>query len=220
MKKDNLKWAALVACLLLVSNIVNAQYEYKPFRVDLGAGMSFLMGENDNFGIGGLMSVEPSYSVKRFTFGTRFECNMMAQLYDDWNDQGNVDMLYSFAFLATADYHFTSGTFRPFVGAGLGFYVLSASRDTYFYNSGYNNREYYFDYSDAEWVDYGANFGGIIRGGFDVNHFRLSLTFNLINKPSDYSTRYIGDRVIYNHSREFSYVALTFSGYIGGGKVR
>ena len=183
----------LTGCLFFTTLSVNAQTEFKPFRVDVGLGYAICDG-----GGGVLLNFEPKYAViPELSVGVKFELDLIVR---DLQVTPSGDIATGTAqamasYLATADYHLSKNTFRPFVGAGLGIYqIASASATTT--SSGTN---------DAD-VDGRSNFGAMLRAGFDVSHFRLVLAYNFAGKDA-----------LDNNTGFFS---ITAGAYIGGGKVK
>ena len=80
------------------------------------------------------------------------------------------------SYLATGDYYFTNDYFRPFVGAGVGLFKLAAAS----FDNG--------DGSPDDLVCSSTKFGGMVRAGFEMGHFRLGVEYNLIGNttPSSY----------------------------------
>ncbi len=206
MKKQLL---ALIVFLFSVSYAAQAQYTYEPFRVDVGGGFSATAWSA--IGVGFLANIEPKYEIKNFSFGTRLGINHMLQIT---YENGDFIMPFNFNWLGTFDYHFTSGKARPFVGCGLGIYVLSSYIDTSDYVDHDDYYNDYYDYGYSGWDSYGAKFGGMIRGGIDVKHLRLALEYNIIGR----SEIYVGNG--YHYDVRFNYLGICISGIIGGGRIK
>jgi outer membrane protein X len=184
------KLVLISTVILLFSAPIQAQYSYKPFRVDLGFGISVPTGSNST-GWGVLLRAEPKYSFhEQMSGGLRQEFNMLLQSKLDSNSEfESINVIVNGSTLATFDYHFNTASFRPFVGAGLGIYTsgsATVSKET-----------------TDEPVKLKRKAGGMIRAGFDVAHFRLSLEYNIAGKTQDIN---------------LNYFAVVFAGYIGGGK--
>ena len=148
----------LVVGCLLFTTLVNAQAEYKPFRVDLGVGLCSAF--SDKYGtFGAMLYLEPKYAViQQLSVGFKYEANILWRNFKAKN--------YSFvqdinSYQATADYHFKqkSKLRRTFVGAGLGIYQIEVT--------------------DKMTTN---NFGVMFRTGFDIAHFRLMFAYNLAGK--------------------------------------
>jgi outer membrane protein X len=189
--------------VLLLSGImvVNAQSAYKPFKVDLSAGYAIPGGKGAKGGI--LFAAEPKYAViPNLSVGLRFEVAVMARGTAD--DQGNiseVDVKAAGSYLATGDYYFTENTARPFLGAGVGIFSLaSASADQNTASGGA-----------------GSKFGGMVRGGVEISHFRLGLEYNIV--PSTNVTIVDGGGNTTTGKAKNSYIGIKIGAVIGGGRV-
>ncbi|MDD3078122.1 MAG: hypothetical protein PHH37_03335 [Paludibacter sp.] len=109
------------------------------------------------------------------------------------------------AFLVHGDYYFGKGLslFSPFLGAGLGKYSVSNIQITSDDTS-----------ADANSISVPSEskFGGLIRGGFELGHFRMALSYNMIPASSvyDLSSNYVG-------TTGNNFVNLSLGFYFGGG---
>jgi hypothetical protein len=94
--------------------------------------------------------------------------------------------------LGTYDYYFNNGSssVAPFLGAGLGLFILGDISDS------------------SNSVSLGSQFGGLIRGGIELGKFRLALEYNLIPK----SDLEIGESI------DNSYFGASIGFFVGGGK--
>lgn len=200
MKKS--KYALILLLAASTLSAVYAQYTYKPFRVDLGAGMSFDL--NGDLGVGFLTGAEPKYAITdKISIGLRWELNALmtfdnirfynVTIYEQ--TQENFESRISHALTPTFDYHFTTSTFRPFIGAGIGWYGFSGYK--------ISNKEPHDVHVQRS---SGNKPGFMLRAGFDVTHFRLALTFNCAGKD--------------NANMNYNYLGLVATGYIGGGKIK
>ncbi|MDR3187632.1 MAG: hypothetical protein LBT94_00390 [Prevotellaceae bacterium] len=187
MKRKIFIFAAL---LLPASYAAQAQYSYKPFRIDVGAGLSFPVNA---FGIGVLGSVEPQYSVGPIGIGARVEYHV-----EGYGTEANGSVTkFNNALLLTGDYRFSSATYRPFVGLGLGSYLTAADL--------WNSDEYG---GSSTYRLFGQKAGAMLRAGFDLPHFRFALCYHITG-----SGKYENVKV------NFSYLAFTVAVGIGGGKM-
>jgi len=177
----------LAGCLFFATMGANAQTEFRPFRVDLGAG--FAIPSN---GFGALFNVEPKYAViPQLSVGLKLEWAALWRDLIAGEAGGNATLQWMGTYLATADYHLMLSAFRPFVGAGLGLFNIGAASATV--NEGG---------ADAG-LGSTSNFGAMIRAGFDVRHFRLALAYN-----------FAGNDALGNSA---GFLSITAGAYIGGG---
>ena len=182
----------VAGCMFFAATSVHAQVEYKPFRVDIGLGYAFASG-----GGGVLFNVEPKYAViPQLSVGLKMEADIIVR--DIAYKENGIESTASAAaqgivsYLATADYHLMQAGFRPFVGAGLGIYNIAAA-SVKASTAG-----------SEEKVGASTNFGGLLRAGFDVGHFRLALAYNFAGKDAADSNT--------------GFLSLSVGAYIGGGK--
>ena len=164
-------------CLLLVIGISmfshsDAQHlsALKPFKVDLSAGYAIPGGTGSKGGV--LFVVEPKYAVMdKLAVGLRMEAALVARFggYDQNGDPMDVSVKASASYLATADYYYTSNySFRPFSGIGAGIFSLASIES----NSGSGE------------VSAGSKFGGMIRSGIEISHFRFAVEYNIVPKTT------------------------------------
>jgi hypothetical protein len=188
------KYICISLTCLIFSNIATAQSVqiYKPFKVDIGLGTTI---ENSKLN-GLLFYVEPSYTfAEKFSTGIRFE-------------QAMLTMKYIGSSALTFDYYFFNGRgIRMFAGGGYSYYNTTSS-------GGCDPGP-----STTQIIRSTKNSGGLVRIGFDLNHFHLGLEYNFV--PSTYVTAIGSDAqnsptVIYKNN----YFALKIGINIGGGKKK
>ncbi|HEX7903127.1 MAG TPA: hypothetical protein VF487_04540 [Chitinophagaceae bacterium] len=143
----------------------------KPFKVDVSVGYAIPGGTGSKGGV--LFAVEPKYAVvNNIAVGLRMEAAVVARAsgYNSSGETMNVDVKASGSYVATGDYYFSENySFRPFAGIGGGLYSIAAASV-----SG----------SGTGTVGASSKFGGLIRAGIEVSHFRLGLEYNLIPKTT------------------------------------
>jgi opacity protein-like surface antigen len=166
MKKLYLSLFMGVVCV--VSSFTTfAQNDLKPFKWDLSVGYAMPSGGKGAKG-GVLLASEPKYAIMpNLSLGLRMEVALMARAYGYASDGSDLDISVkaSGGYLATADYYFTDNySLRPFAGAGAGLYTL-ASVDMG---------------SNGEGVGAGSKFGGMIRAGLELSHFRFGIEYNIV----------------------------------------
>ena len=182
---------------------INAE-EFRPFRVDLGLGYAI---PKDGGGV--VLSFEPKYAViPNISVGLRCEAAAMVQGVYTYNGEAyikddNASAKLNGSYLLTGDYYFTDNKFRPYGGLGLGIYSLNGAEV-----SGVSGTV----------VSGGAvanknNFGFMLRAGFDVSHFRLSIEYNIAGK-----VKY--DVANTDLSSSYNYLGIKANVYIGGGVKR
>jgi len=162
---------------------------YKPIKVDLGIGYAIPTSGGGGTKGGVAFAVEPHYRLSdALAVGLRFEGAALARVSDLNNEDADAKVSILSSYSATGDYYFTDKGFRPFAGAGLGFF-RSASITL-----------------DEETVQAGGpaklpgatNFGFFPRVGFEAGHFRVSGEYNII--------------------KDGGYVAFKIGAFFGGGR--
>ena len=110
--------------------------------------------------------------------------------------------------LATSDYYFNNGNsiFAPFLGAGLGFYDIANI------NVSATGTTEPTPPTNTSVFKTENKFGGLVRGGFELGHFRMALEYYLVPQSTlvDINNSPIG---LSNNS----YLNLTLGFYFGGG---
>ena len=146
-----------------------AQEDHKPFKVDVSLGYAIPAGSGSKGGA--IFVVEPKYAVmSNLSLGLRLEIAAVARFtgYDDNGDPTDAEVKASASYLATGDYYFTDNySFRPFIGAGIGIFSLASV------NTG-----------ATEDIMSATKFGGMIRLGAEVSHFRIGIEYNFVPKST------------------------------------
>ena len=158
--------------------------EAKKIRTGLDIGG---LQTHQDFGI--LSALELKYNLQNnMNIGLKVEYTYYTECMCNW---GNI-----FSFATTYDYFFhSSGRHSsPFIGAGLGYYFCKAHDHHFFYVENYVSK-----YNNPTCF---------IRAGFEIRKFRMTLSYNLIRKPSEMNPS----------DRNRDYISLTVGVYFGGGK--
>ena len=197
----------VILCLLVIALTfsVNAQEKGK-IRVGLGLGLGL---PANGAGFGGDLDIR--YNIMdNINAGIKFTGDMLMKdiAVDQINNTASVTAGVIGSTLATGDYYFTSGKsiFAPYVGAGLGIYSVLNMKIT---ASG----------SDIPTTPSTAGltsqdlFGGLIRGGFELGHFRMGLEYYLVPNSSLYDV----NTGLYSGTTNNSFLRLSLGFYFGGG---
>lgn len=164
------KFLTFLIGIILSSSLLAQEYDLRPFKCDVSFGYAIPQGKGSKGG--GLFVVEPKYAVmSNLSLGLRMEVAIVARFggYDSYGDPQDVSLKGSGSYLATADYYLTDNyQLRPFIGAGAGIFTLASAES----NSNY----------DA--IASGSKFGGMVRAGIEISHFRFGLEYNLIPKTT------------------------------------
>ncbi len=196
-----MKKIVLSFLLLAAVAIANAQYEFKPFKVDVSLGYAIPGGEGAKGGV--LFVIEPKYAViPSVSLGLRLETAIMARGRTDASGTNTeFDVKAAGSYLVTGDYYFTSSKARPFAGAGLGLYSLAAASTE----------------DEGASVSSGSKFGQMIRAGVELSHFRVGLEYNIVPKTT---MEYINSNgVKTTSSMKNGYVGIKVGFTIGGGRI-
>jgi len=149
-----MKKAIFLSCLAMALCFSAVARDFTPFRVD--AGLGYAVPFNDGFSGGMLFYVEPKFEViPQVSVGLRWE----GSLFGGGDAEGGSIRISS-GYMLTGDYHINNNAFRPFVGMGLGTFVMGEIG------------------TDAG-AYAGTNFATMLRAGFDVSHFRLTASYNM-----------------------------------------
>ena len=147
---------------------------FKRFKVDVSFGYAIPQNSSagSNFSGGGLFAIELKYAViDPLAIGFRVEGAAIVNTYDN-NNSGKTNGKVNLSYLLTGDYYFSNKSFRPFLGAGVGSYVI-ANVDS-------------ANYSNSSTIPSTSQFGFMIRGGFEAGHFRLGVEYNFVGSSASY----------------------------------
>ena len=184
--------AIFILSSILSLSAKSQESDLKPFKVDVSLGYAIPGGSGAKGGV--LFAVEPKYAVmSSVSLGLRMEGAVVARFsgYDENGDVMDASVKASGSYLLTGDYYFTDNySFRPFAGGGAGIFSIATAE---------------VNQSSGE-VSGGTKFGGMIRAGFELSHFRLGLEYNLIPK-----TTFTG----YDENGEITTGLTSKNGYIG-----
>ncbi len=165
----------VLAMLALVSKNYgqyNEEYAriYKPFKVGIGIGYA-QPGAGEGAGGGFLMYVEPAYrATDQVSVGLRLEGDFIVRGVEGvTNREISGDAASIGSFTLNSQYYFNNSEVRPFIGAGVGLFSMTAVK----FNTAAN---------DPGLDDVGAQtrFGFYPRLGLDIGHFNLTLDYNVI----------------------------------------
>jgi outer membrane protein X len=198
-----MKRVLFMGLALIGISAANAQTSgaFKPFKVDVALGYAIPGGTGSKGGV--LFAVEPKYAVMdQLSVGLRIEGAITARGFvSSDGESASAKVATSSSYLATGDYYFSDNTFRPFAGAGVGIYQLASA-----------------SFDETTEVAFGSStkFGGMIRAGFEVSHFRLGLEYNLVGKSTE--TIQDGSSNPPTVSAKNGYLGIKLGFFFGGGK--
>lgn len=184
---------------LLLITITTFSYaqrkKFKPFQLYTGMGASI-----PNGGGGGILfDVEPAYRIMdEISVGLRLESAIMARVVGD--EVTGATALASYTL--NGKYYFTNGTFRPYVGIGMGLYRLGGVSVQ---NSSSS--------SDQVNVADETKFGFYPRIGFDLGHFNVNIDYNFMGKTT-YTTLGSNEKSSINNN----YLGIRIGAFFWGGR--
>ena len=152
---------AIAATTFLTTNAQDGERIFKKFKGNVSLGYAAPLGSSMPGGI--VFALEPKFALMdKLSVGLRMEGAVFGNfsntlIYE--NENANTTESY----LATADYYFTDNySFRPFAGAGAGAFILTTDA---------------LNFNDKRTS---AKFGGLIRAGAEVKHFRFGVEYNFV----------------------------------------
>ena len=154
---------------------------YHNFKVDIGIGYAIPSESTGTNGTkaGVTFTVQPHYRLSDdIALGLRIEGAALGDKNEtDGSTHVKISVLTSYC--ATGEYYLTEKGVRPFVGAGLGIFIQSASLETK--NNGDNSIS-----------AHNSQFGVFPEAGIEAGHFRLSADYDIIGNNSSYFSIKIG----------------------------
>lgn len=187
--------------IVSLSAIAQSDSDLKPFKVDVSLGYAIPGGSGAKGGV--LFAVEPKYAVQsQIAVGLRMEAAVIARFsgYDADGYPNNASVKAAASYLATGDYYFTDNySFRPFAGAGAGIFSLASAEVN----------------STSDGVSAGSKFGGMIRAGIEMSHFRLGVEYNIVPKTTFTGFDNNGDET--KLTSKNGYLGIKLGVCIGGG---
>ncbi len=200
-----MKKFAFIFAFLFTSMLSYGQQAGK-FRFGMDLGPAIPQGG----GIGVLFNLEPKVNLaNNLNLGLRMGIAGIAKdvtYYDISEDyQGEVSANASVG--GTLDYYFNNGgsNFAPFIGAGFGYYALSAveiDAST-------------IDNSDVGDLEATFEWAPMVRAGVELGKFRMGAEYNFVptSNLQDTSGQVIGEAIN-------QYFGFTLGFYVGGGRWR
>ena len=196
------KMSVLIAFAAIVSLSSFGQSNLRPFKVDLSVGYAIPGGSGSKGGV--LFVVEPKYAVmSQLSLGLRMEGAVIARFggYDQDGYPNDVSVKASGSYLVTGDYYFSDNyIFRPFAGAGAGLFRIAGVEVN----------------STSGAVTAGSKFGGMIRAGAEVSHFRVGVEYNIVPNTTFNGYDSNGDPATLTSKN--GYIGLKVGVCIGGGR--
>jgi len=162
--------------------------EYKLYKHEISLG--FVKPLKNTAGIS--FTTEPKFSViDNLAIGLRLEGSLWINTNSERIQSLDGDAIFSFSTVPTVDYYFSKNLFRPFVGIGYGLYFYPSSNGNY-------------TYKNSTSIGMDNNTGLMIRGGFEVGHFRLGVNYNRVSRELKSSNFYS----VFKGKEDWSYIDL------------
>ena len=183
---------------------------FKKFKGEVSLGYAAFPGNSD-IKKGFIFALEPKFAVlDQLAIGGRFETTLLGKEVASVNgyDEDDIKLKIYESFNVTADFYFTNNyNVRPFVGAGAGLYLVSSATSQY-------------DYNTDDGTNTSTKFGGLIRAGVELRHFRIGIEYNLVPKSSasyDYFDTVSGNYITTLEESKNSYIGFKAGFCFGGG---
>ena len=193
---------AIIAIGTLTTNAQDGERIFKRFKGDVSLGYAKPVSSGSSGGV--LFAMEPKFAiVDQLAVGLRIEGAVMARFTGNTinGDPEVEDAKGSASYVATADYYFTNNyNIRPFIGGGAGFFgLVSDINDNY-------------DEPAAK-----IKFGGLLRVGAEVRHFRFGIEYNIIPDTDVNSYDNMGNSIKVKSKN--GYIGVKFGFCFGGGPL-
>jgi hypothetical protein len=148
---------------------------YHAFKFDIGLGYAIpSSASGSGTKAGATFTLQPHYRLSDdFAIGLRLEGAALG--YED--DLGKVKVSILESYCATGEYYLVKGGFRPFFGAGAGFFDQSSLKASN---------------GSATLISGGTNFGFFPEVGFEAGHFRMSADYDIAGNSNNYLAIKIG----------------------------
>lgn len=172
--------------LLLVASVTTQAQEFKKFK--FGIGLAPVISTTGDLGL--QLYLEPMLRITD-KLAVSFELDGQVRYHSVKASATNQPVPWISSRL-NAQYYFTTGTFRPFAGLGLGLFKSFEGID-----------------------DDGIKFGFCPRVGFDLSYFNFSIDYNYVAPQESVNYSSLKPTKISN-----SYIAIRFGISIGGGKIK
>jgi len=198
------KLSVLIAAATILCCSAIAQSNLKPFKLDMSVGYAIPAGQGTKGGV--LFVIEPKYAViPSLSLGLRLEGVVIARFtgFDPEGNPNTVNVEAQGSYVATGDYYFTNNyAVRPFAGGGMGLYRIAGVEVA----------------SGTEGVSTSSKFGGMIRAGVELSHFRMGIEYNIV--PSTTFSGYDMNGNPATLTSKNSYLGLKLGVCFGGGRMK
>ena len=213
IRKTCFAFVLMTALFAVTTTDVFAQVQEK-FRggLDAGLGRIFPITEGKSKFVP-LADLNLGYNLnKNMTVGIKVGANLGDALtfnYDDYPYKQIFSFTDILNFTGTYTYYFGTRTnlVVPFIGGGLGLYVMKTRYDVHI-------PDYLFNRSDLSPVD---KLGGFFTAGVEIGKFRVSARYDLLPVTTVTLYSYDGSSPSITEKLKNNYVSVNVGFYIGGG---
>lgn len=195
----------LLAGLTLLSfSFANAQ-RFNPFKVDISSGFAIPEGSGAKGGVA--FAIEPKYAIiSKLAVGFRLEAALTGRGWvSSDGTAASASVAASASYIATTDYYYTNSFFRPFTGVGTGLFSMASASV-----SGDSQKGTIATGSSTK-------FGGMVRSGFEIKHFRFVVEHDFIGKSTQTVTDENGNTTGTAVAKN-GYTTIKIGFFIGGGR--
>src|SRR5687767_3075386 len=185
------RFLTVFALTLFAAAAVNAQ-EFKKFRLATGLGYAMPGGEGSGGGI--LYDIEPGYRVNdALCVSLRYEGAAVARGLSESVAGYDASVAAIGSYTVNGIYYLSNNNFRPYVGAGVGFFSLASVTVT----------------TSSAGAAAESKIGFYPRVGFDLGHFNINIDYNIVGP-----TKFEGSDV----ETKNSYIGIRIGGFFFGGR--
>ncbi|TZF80806.1 porin family protein [Pedobacter sp. BS3] len=166
--------------LMALAVAVSAQ-TYKKVKVDIGFGYAIPKESGGGTKGGVTFTLEPHYRLTdAISLGLRLEGAALAHVNNLGGEDSDAKVSVLSSYCVTGEYYLGKSSFRPFVGAGLGFFKsASVTLDDDTMSGG----------SAPQVVPGSSDFGFFPRVGFETGHFRMSAEYNIVGSGGYFAAK-------------------------------
>jgi hypothetical protein len=187
------KISTVLFLMLFAAVAVNAQ-EFKKFRLATGLGYAMPGGAGAGGGI--LYDIEPGYRINdALCVSLRYEGAVVVRGLSEDVATYDASAAAIGSYTLNGIYYLSANKFRPYVGAGVGFFNLAAVSVS----------------SSGGGVAAESKIGFYPRIGFDLGHFNINIDYNIVG-PSEFTD---GTN---KYETKNGYLGIRIGGFFFGGR--
>ena len=182
---------AIISLIVLLLSLINLNaQEEGDLKLKIEIGILFESVEGSYFLSGAFFNLEPKLKIsKNKVIGLRIGAASNSQsiltidpnrffVNNENDNSGNT----AISFIPTFDYYLNNKNIRPYLGFGIGYYILNTSKEGFFMTNLFDGQELSINNKIGFLVRSGFDLGKFIVWGFDFSKFSVGLEFNYIPK--------------------------------------